>query len=188
MIDVSEYQGKIDWHKVYGAGVRHAYIKFGENFRVDSFAAANVRGARAANVNVGLYFYAHPSNSPLQEARWFLRNADPYLHDGDLPPALDLEVAEGHDWPYLNEWKATWFAAVDPAVGCRATFYSNRYFLGHMTLFPDRPIWGAAPDPAFTPPDRWSFHQYSFTGSCLGIGGHVDLDRVLKLSPPIKGV
>ncbi len=180
MIDVSSYQGKIDWHKVHDqGGVRMAYIKLGENFVVDSYALQNVRGARAADVKVGLYFYGHPSHSPAQEARWFIRTAHPLLQAGDLPPALDLEVSEGHPWPYLNDWKATWLKAVDSEVGVRAVFYSYYSFWKSMTLYADRPVWGADLDRGFVPPSSWFAHQHSFTGTVPGIGGHVDLDRVL---------
>lgn len=180
MIDVSEYQGSIDWGKVYSQGeVRKAYVKLGENFRLDEYAARNIAYARRAGVEVGVYWYAHPSNSPKQEAAWFLRNAAPYLEHGDLPPALDLEVAEGHDWAFLNEWKRTWFAAVDSYVGCRAVFYSYTSFWQKMTLFADRPVWGADLRTGFIPSVSWAFHQYSWTGTIPGINGHVDLDRVL---------
>ncbi len=178
-IDVSSYQGHISWSKVFGAGVRNAYIKWGESFTVDSFAVENLRNARSAGLDVGLYFYAHPSNSPLKEASWFLRTAGPHLLAGDLPPALDLEVAEGHDWAFLNEWKATWLAAVDAEAGCRAAFYSYYSFWQNMVLYPDRPVWGADLQAGFKPPLTWALHQYSFTGAVPGIQGHVDLDKVL---------
>lgn len=179
MIDVSSYQQRIDWGKLHDAGVRKAYVKLGENFVVDAFAAGNIREARKHGVEVGLYFFAHPSHSPVEEARWFLRNATALMQHGDLPPALDLELTEGHDWAYLNEWKRTWFGAVDTQIGCRAVFYSYYSFWQNMTLYPDRPVWGADLHPGFVPPPSWAFHQYSFTGTLPGISGHVDLDRVI---------
>lgn len=180
MIDVSSYQGAVDWAKAYDAGVRKAYVKLGENFTEDWQATRNVKECRKHGVEHGLYFYAHPSSSPTAEARWFLRVAAPLMQAGDLPPALDLEVTEGHDWAYLNEWKRTWFAAVDAEIGCRAVFYSYYSFWQQMTLYGDRPVWGADLRAGFVPPQSWFFHQYSFTGTMAGIRGHVDLDRVLR--------
>lgn len=185
MIDVSSYQDNIDWSKVYASGVRRAYIKITEGLTVtDQAASRNLKNAREAGLQVGVYHYAHPSNSTLAEAARFLRISSGALHAGDLPPALDLEVTEGHSWEYVNDWKAQWFAAVDHQIGCRAVFYSYYYFWKQMVLYPDRPVWGAwlGASPA---PTAWTFQQYSFTGTVPGISGHVDLDRLLKPECPV---
>ena len=188
-VDVSSYQGAVDWDKVYAAGVRRAYVKWGEfysgQYRLDVRALRNLGEARRIGVEVGVYFFAHPSRPPQESARWFLRSAQAQLQAGDLPPALDLEVQEGIGWPELNDWKAAWFAAVDGEVDCRCVFYSYRSFIDRMVLYPDRPVWGAAPDRGFVPPARWSIHQYSFTGRVDGISTAVDLDRFLKDVPRI---
>lgn len=188
MIDVSSYQGTPNWQKIYAAGVRKAYIKATEGSSViDSRLKWNVRDARQAGIEVGLYHFAHPANSPSVEARFFLRAAGVFIRPGDLPPALDLELQEGHDWTYLRSWKAEWFKAVDAAVGVRAVFYSYFSFWQQMNdLFKDRPIWGADLRPGFKPPETWAFHQYSFTGRVDGIAGSVDLDRVIFDPPRVK--
>jgi lysozyme len=188
MIDVSSYQGAIDWHAVKRGGVDHAYVKLTEGATlIDSHGAANVRGARAAGVHVGVYHFAHPSSSPIAEARHFLRAATGVVKAGDLVPALDLEVAEGHDVCYLNDWKAQWLHAVDDAIGVAhgTAFYSYLYFLRSMTLYPDRPVWGAAYGSAFQPPPSWHIWQYSANGRVAGIRGAVDLDRILKDMPVV---
>lgn len=180
MIDVSEYQGGIDWKKVYDAGHRRAYIKATEGVSiVDRYLRSNVDRARASGVQVGLYHYAHPSGSPVAEARAFLHAAAPYLRAGDLRPALDLEVAEGRSWVDLNEWKAQWLAAVDREIGAQAVFYSYWSFWKHMTLYRSRPVWGAYIGLLPYAPLSWAFRQWSFTGRVPGIRGHVDLDTPL---------
>lgn len=185
MIDVSAYQGIIDWRKVHQAGVRTAYVKRTEldaynGNGIDPQSARNILRARAEGVQVGVYHFAHPSNSPSVEARFFLRASNGLIQPGDPPPALDLEVTEGHSWEYLNAWKAEWFKAVDQAVGVRAVFYSYLSFWEQMRLYPDRPVWGADLREGFVPPAAWCFHQYSFTGHVDGITGQVDLDRILR--------
>ena len=191
MIDVSSYQGVIDWQKVRAAGIERAYVKWGEwwasrdAYVIDPQAERNIEGCRNHGVQVGLYFFAHPSRSPLTEARWFLRSAHEHLVDGDLPPALDLELTEGHDWSYLDKWKAQWLAAADAATGCRAVFYSYFAFWQRMTLYGNRPVWGAALSATFKPPPTWAIWQHSFTGTVPGITGHVDLDRPLWVPPAI---
>lgn len=181
MIDVSSYQGRIDWHKVKEAGHERAYIKLDEGLTlVDPDAIRNLNGARAAGVQVGVYHFAHPENAPHREAAAFLEHAHGHLISGDLRPALDLETTAGHDWAYLNDWKAQWFAAVDFRIGCRAVFYSYWYFWKQMRLFGDRPVWGAYTGlmPGL-PPASWAFRQFSFTGRVNGISGAVDLDTPL---------
>lgn len=197
MIDVSEFQARIDWPAVYADGVRRAYIKCGQwygvsaghqstGYNFDNEFVRNLGEARKAGVDVGVYWFASPGRSPLEEARWFSYRVLPLLQDGDLPPALDLETGVEHGWEYLNHWKAAWFAAVDPQIGCRAVFYSYLDFLNHMTLYADRPVWGADLRAGFQPPPTWFVHQYSFSGSVKGIAGHVDLDRFLHDVPRIS--
>ncbi len=181
MIDVSSYQGAVDWRKVFEDGHHlSAYIKATEGESVlDPRFASNVEHARAHGMRIGFYHYAHPSHSPASEARWFLRNAAGRFRAGDLRPALDLEVAEGHSWASLNEWKAQWLAVVDQHIGALSVFYSYWSFWRHMDLFPHRPVWGAYLGHMPAEPPSWAFRQWSFTGNCPGIAGHVDLDTPL---------
>lgn len=189
MIDVSAYQGYVDWDKAYrDGGVRLAGIKLTEGrFEVDPQAKRNLKNARRAGVHVFVYHYGHPSSSPRAEARHFLETARRLdaIRQGDIVPHLDLEVAEGHGLGYLNGWKAAFLAAVDDAIGVEhgTGFYSYKAFLDRMALYPDRPVWGAATSRSFRPPGRWWAHQYSFTGCVPGVRGPVDLSHRLK-SPP----
>ncbi len=190
MIDVSKYQGVIHWPKVKAAGHGRAYIKLSEGLSgidegIDPRAISNVHHARAAGVQVGLYYFAHPEHAPHRSAADFLRLADGHLLHGDLPPALDLETTAGHDWHYLNDWKAQWFAVVDAHVGRLAVFYSYWYFWKQMRLYPERPVWGAFYGRMpFRPPRSWAFRQWSSTGRVDGIGGAVDLDTALWHTVP----
>jgi lysozyme len=190
MIDVSNRQGAIDWAKVKASGVERAYLKATEGVSFhDGTLLRNTQQARQAGVQVGFYHFAHPSNSPLQEARFFLAIARNLIRAGDMPPALDLELAEGHDVAYLNGWKSQWLAAVDAAVPCdrphSTVFYSYYYFWKTMVLYPERPVWGAGYGAGFAPPPAWSIWQYSSTGHVPGINGYVDLDKPLKPLPTV---
>ncbi len=181
MIDVSNYQQTIDWHKVKRAGVERAYVKLGEDgIGIDAYAVANIHHARAARVQVGLYWFAHPGHhTPGNSAAAFLSLAHGHLLAGDLPPALDLEVEEGLSLSQLDWWKGTWFKPVDAAIRTRAVFYSFRYMLAAMTLYPDRPVWGAHPGTLTAAErERWAFWQYG-TERVPGIAGAVDLDEAL---------
>lgn len=185
MIDVSNWQGVIDWQSVKDSGVQRAYIKLGEDGEgLDKYAITNIHHARAVGITPGWYWFAHPgTHAPDESASAFLYSAHGHLLPGDLPPALDLEVTEGKSLSQLASWKGGWFKPVDAVIGTRAVFYSFRYMLNSVvgtSLYPDRPIWGAHPG-TLTDAERarWSFWQYSSNGRVPGISGNVDLDEVL---------
>lgn len=184
MIDVSAYQGRIDWRKVFDSGVRRAMIKLTEGTTYfDNLARENAVSARKAGIKVGFYHYAHPNNSPKLEANWFLSQIHKYGKNGDLPPALDLEETDGLSWEHLASWKANWFSRVDHVVHSLCIFYSYLDFYNHIkhTLNPHRPLWIA--DFTASKPieinDRWFAWQYTSIGDINGIRGHVDFSRVL---------
>jgi lysozyme len=181
MIDVSSYQGTIDWQAVKDSGVERVYIKLGEDgYGIDRHAIANIHGARAAGLTPGLYWFAHPGHhTPKESADAFAALGGDHILGGDIPPALDLEVAEGLSLSQLNKWKADWFANVDPGIGCRAVFYSFVSFIDAFTFYEDRPIWGAHPKTISAAQQaRWFLWQRG-TGPVPGIEGVVDLDTPL---------
>jgi lysozyme len=187
MIDVSSYQQAVDWSSVKRSGIERAYIKMGEDHPggIDPYAVLNLHHARAAGVQVGVYWFAHPQNTPAESSSRFLSLAHGHLLPGDLPPALDLEVDGGLSLAQLDWWKGRWFQPVDSAIGTRATFYSFRYYLNAFHFFDDRPIWGAHPG-GITDAERarWSFWQYG-EGRVPGISGLVDFDEALGTVPVI---
>lgn len=187
MIDVSPYQGFPNWQRVKAAGHTHAYLKASEGLTgtTQGWLPSTIAKAREAGVTVGLYHYAHPSNPPHREAAHFLDVAGPHWLAGDIRPALDLEVTEGHDWAYLNDWKAQWLALVDQHIGALSVFYSYWYFLKQMRLYKSRPVWGAYVGGRLPAGTDWTIWQHTFTGRVDGISGPVDLDLVLKPVPTI---
>jgi uncharacterized repeat protein (TIGR02543 family) len=105
-IDVSEWQGKIDWGAVKASGVDFAIIRagwtdwknrtgegMGAYFHPDSRFVQNVREARAAGLAVGTYIYVYSRN--IQEQEWGLANFEAYVRSNglifDLPVFLDIE-------------------------------------------------------------------------------------------------
>lgn len=190
-LDVSNYQGRINWRRVADAGYHNAAIKATEGLGfVDPFVKRNVEQARRAGVRFSLYHFAHPSESPTREAKHFLDVAlgEKLLRHGDPAPALDLEVAEGLGLHALWRWQHTWGSIVGEALGTTTVLYSYLFFLQADLYLPPkhRPIWGAAyghvPQATL---DRWHAWQYSSAGLVPGISGRVDLDLILKPLPTI---
>ena len=74
MIDVSHWQGEIDWKKVYDSGIRYAYIKISQgNSLADDRCRENIRKARAAGIRVGVYHFFTTKCSAEEQFRWFCK-------------------------------------------------------------------------------------------------------------------
>src|SRR4051812_7873589 len=93
-VDVSHYDGAIDWVKVKAASIDFAFMKATEstNF-VDPEFATNWKNSRASGVMRGAYHFFRPAIDPIQQADYFLSVMGP-SSPGDLPPSLDLEVLD----------------------------------------------------------------------------------------------
>ncbi len=143
-IDVSRFQGAIDWERVGETRVRFAFAQAsrgsGSDCTVvhnrcgaDEFYAANYRLAREAGIRVGAYHRAFADGDSRREARRDARaEAKPFiaqvgkLRRHDLLPALDVETPFGS----LNErrlrvWVRTWLRRVRRKLGERAIVYTN---------------------------------------------------------------
>ena len=114
-IDVSGWQGAVDWGAVRRSGRLFAFAKAteGQTF-VDSTFGANRVGMAGAGLTLrGYYHFARPDrNSAAAEANHFLRTVGP-LGPGEVP-VLDLEVAPG---PGIGDWAAEWLARVALGTG-----------------------------------------------------------------------
>ncbi|MFM2105861.1 MAG: hypothetical protein RL338_893 [Chloroflexota bacterium] len=199
-IDVSVWQGAIDWSQVAAAGKRFAIVRASAgSLTADTRYAANRTGARRAGIPVGAYHFANPdraANDALNEANWFLANAS--ISSGDMIPALDVEVTNGLSAAEMQAWVSTWLERVRTVTGVRPMIYTSPSFwasaLGDTRQFADAGYtvlwiahWGAS---APTVPAAnwggkgWTFWQYSSTGVVPGISGDVDLDRFRGSSLP----
>ena len=192
-IDVSHWQGGIDWSGVAYAGKSFAIMKAteGQTF-ADSKYAWNHASARAYGIRVGAYHFANPSTLPndaVLEADWFVQNMA--IKPGDLNPALDLETSGGLSTAQLQAWVNDWLNEVYAKVGMRPMIYTSpafwRSYMGNASWYAEQGytvLWIAhwnvsAPS---VPANNWAGHgwtfwQYSDCGTVLGIGGCVDLDR-----------
>jgi GH25 family lysozyme M1 (1,4-beta-N-acetylmuramidase) len=192
-IDVSKYQGRIDWRKVATSPLRFVIMRatLGNRYR-DVRYARNVAGARKHGLVVGAYHFAKPSL-----ARWDPRaEADHFLDvvsvgAGDILPVLDIEETGGLSPGQLRRWAAAWLDRVRARTGVRAMIYSGNYFwhgsMRNTSWFAERehPLWVAhwyvgAPD---VPGGGWAGRgytvwQWSATGRIAGIRGPVDRDWV----------
>jgi GH25 family lysozyme M1 (1,4-beta-N-acetylmuramidase) len=192
-IDVSHWQGTIDWQKVAASGKRFAIMKATQDTDfVDDKYAINRSRAAAAGVVTTAYHFAAPDTRPndaISEADHFVNTAK--LAAGDIVPALDLEQSGGLTTTQLTAWTKAFLDRVKSRLDVTPMVYTSpafwRKYLADTTTIADSGYkilwiahWGvSAPTVAAKNwgGQGWTFWQYSNCGNVPGISGCVDLDR-----------
>ena len=183
-IDVSSWQGPVDWEAVRRSGRLFAFAKAteGQTFVDNTFAANRVGMAASGMALRGFYHFARPDrNSAAAEADHFLRTVGP-LAAGEVA-VLDLEVAPG---PGVGDWAAEWLRLVAKATGRTPILYSYQSYLYSVptSRLTQYPLWLAAYGandgniPATLPQtdrwSRWTWWQYTSNALVPGVNGRVD--------------
>jgi GH25 family lysozyme M1 (1,4-beta-N-acetylmuramidase) len=194
-IDVSKWQGVIDWAKVKAAGIQFVYIKCTDGgSAVDPSFATNAKAARAQKIPAGAYHYSRPSApynaaEPVNEARHFIATMKAAWGDcGDIMPVLDYEETTLGTEDSIK-WIRAFVDTVKKEAAREVMLYAAIYqmvekFNGFNNQLADLPLWVAHYDRFnnnTNPPDmggwkEWTVWQYSDQGKIDGITGYVDLD------------
>ncbi|HUG31198.1 MAG TPA: glycoside hydrolase family 25 protein [Candidatus Limnocylindria bacterium] len=190
-IDISHWQGTIDWAKVKAAGKTFAIAKATEGIGwKDDAYDRNKAGAMGQGILFGAYHFARPgSNDPVKEADWFVDTMG--QERGMLIPTLDLERTGGLGPTALTDWVKAWLQRVDQRLGVKSMIYVSpsfwRTYMDNTRWFADNGysvLWVAhwnTTSPS-VPADNWggrswTFWQYTSDGVVPGISGRVDLNR-----------
>lgn len=194
-VDVSSYQGEIDWQQVYDSGVRFAVIRAGGTYYgsgelyEDDNLIKNVDGAKAAGLRVGVYFFSQAISE--DEAR---REAQYVI---SLLNGRELELPVFFDWERIgNDEARTDGVENETLTSCAAAFceeitaegykagvyvYNDTGYYGYdLARLQDYMLWGVGIGdyPYFYyAHDMW---QYSFKGSVPGIDAECDLDMLFE--------
>ena len=201
-IDVSRFQGTINWTSVKNAGITFAWAQATRGLTSpNANFTANMVNGKAAGVYMGAYHYAFPGdNSAQTEADYFWNLAGPYIKaDGKtLMPMLDMEVWTGHvGATSYTQWANQWCNAiiakaaakgvvVKPVIyisacaGCnfnsnlavRGAWIANYNGQNPQTGTP----WSTCSGCNVWGNGYWDFWQYTSSGSVAGITGNVDRD------------
>ncbi|MEM0999631.1 MAG: glycoside hydrolase family 25 protein [Bacteroidota bacterium] len=178
-IDVSHYQGKINWNKVEKAGVQFAFIKATEGKSiVDPRFARNWKQARKHNILRGAYHFYRPSVHSEEQARLFLSKVQ--VKPGDLPPVLDLEVTDGRSPAIIRKGVRNWMRIVEKETGVRPILYTMPRFADDYLgdALGEYPLWVASLRRRKPQVPRawkhWTFWQFTHHGRVKGISGDVD--------------
>jgi lysozyme len=182
-IDVSVYQGNIDWAAVKASGRDFAIARISDNLYQDTKFAQNWPAIKAAGMIRGAYQFFRPGGDPNAQADLVIQKVGA-LGPGDLPVTCDVEVADGVSAATYAANLKIWVDKVTAGTGKAPMIYTGKYFWNASVVssaFSDLPLWIAAwgpPCPDLPNPwSDWAFWQYSATGSVPGISGDVDLDK-----------
>lgn len=181
-IDVSHYQGVIDWQKVHAAGYCFAYVKATEGVMVDDYLQANVQGAQAVGMAVGAYHFlrANTSADAVREANSYLAAISSLQLE--LPPVVDVETIDATMKYDVESVARAWIDRVKAAMGRQPVIYTYPAFAQNWLAdgrLSDVPLWyafysGQPDDVAGW--SQWTFLQTTDSGRVPGIDGPVDLD------------
>ena len=190
-VDVSSFQGEIDWKKVKNSGIRFAMVRLGYrgygqagNMVVDEYARKNLEGAQKAGLEIGVYFFSQATSiDEVDDEIFFFMQI---LGDTKITMPVVL------DWEYISDTART--ANVDartltdmqkhfcetmldfgyqPMVYFNWTLADKKMYLNELE---DYPFWLALYQDRMTYPFRVEMWQYTCTGRVPGIEGDVDIN------------
>lgn len=192
-VDVSWWQQEIDWERVAADGVEFAFIRLGNRYstdgriEIDSYAEANIRGAQAAGLDVGVYFFSQAltEEEACEEAAFVIEALKGY--ELQLPVVFDWEPLSGEtsrtdnmDYSVLDDLAIAFCDAVK-AAGYKPMIYFNQYF-GYLrydlSRLTDYSFWYAGYFSSNRPNFYYNFDvwQYTSSGKVDGISGNADMN------------
>ncbi len=196
-IDVSEFQGSINWSKVKAAGKDFALIRVSDGTgHLDPDFTNNWKNAKAAGLVVGAYQFFEPAENPTSQADLLVSHLTSVGYGaGDLPPVIDVEVTGGASHATIIANVNTWLQRVMSRTGRLPSLYTSPGYWSGIGSPTPSPLpymwvanWGVSCPSLPSPWGRLRFWQYSDTGSVSGISGNVDLDEYNGSLAEMKGL
>ncbi|MFD5774994.1 lysozyme [Streptomyces fungicidicus] len=207
-IDVSHWQGAINWGSVRNSGIQFAWIKAteGNSYKDDRFNS-NYPAAYNAGVIRGAYHFARPNvSSGATQANYFVNNGGGWSRDNlTLPGVLDIEhnpygaMCYGLSTTQMRTWITDFYNTYKSRTGRDTVIYTTAGWWNTCTgnwtgMYSKSPLWVAHWTSAASPTipsgfPTWTVWQYTSTGSVGGVAGNVDRnqfngsrDRLLALA------
>jgi lysozyme len=187
-IDVSHWQGHIDWAQVKAAGISFAMLKSTEGTQyVDDYLSPNYTGAKENGIAVGLYHFCRASNvqEAIAEANFFMSVIDGFggITAFDILPALDIETINAKSTKDIVAVCHAWLHAVEQRYGYKPMIYSYPSFMdNHLgDSFSEYPLWyanyGDTVGQNRNGWEEWTFLQHTDSGRVQGIQSNVDMNE-----------
>lgn len=192
-IDVSHYQGTIDWAKVRAneaIPLQFAFIRATVGEDRDSEFKANWDGAKANGFLRGAYHYYRPDENSAKQADNFIKRVK--ISKGDLPPVLDIEkIPNKQSMDSLRSGLKRWLDKVEKHYGMKPIIYSGESFYTDFLReeFEGYKLWIA--NYSFFEDEirkEWQLWQFTDKGTLEGIEGPVDLNIYNGNMEGLKGM
>ena len=185
-IDVSKWQGKIDFEKVSEAGCEFVIIRLGYQkglhgeMVIDPYFKENIKKAKEAQLKVGVYVYTYASTieEAKEQASWAIKNLGYYK--------LDLGISyDWESWSYFNKLNLSFYNFTKVADAFldyvekhnnKGFLYSSKYYLENIWVEEKHNIWLAHYTSNTTYKGKYSIWQLCSNGKIDGINGDVDID------------
>lgn len=188
-IDVSKFQGDVDWSRVKASGISFAFSRAIDDKppgkKADPKFARNFAGMKDAGIFRGAYYFFRPKRDVVAAANLFVSIVGS-LGPGDLPPVIDVETKDGASVNTILDGIERWIDIVEAGLTRQVMIYTFTPFwrdtLGNSQRFNDHPLWIAhfTTKPQPTIPSAFpvfSIWQHSDKGKVPGVPSAVDLDR-----------
>ena len=185
-VDVSRYQGVIDWRQASASGVSFAFIKATEGGEIaDPMFWTNWQATAAAGIPRGAYHFYYFCRTGAEQANWFIQHVP--VTPGALPPVLDIEWTNSRSCPNHPDPATVRAQALDFLNIVGATYGQVPIIYTSVDFWQDNELWRISGFPfwlrsvAAHPRDvydghHWTFWQYTGTGLAPGFRGQVDLN------------
>ncbi|MBR1666959.1 MAG: glycoside hydrolase family 25 protein [Bacteroidaceae bacterium] len=183
-LDISHYQGDINWDKLRNAQIQGAPVSFvfvkatqGTNIWDENFNQ-NFYNAKKNDIVRGAYHYFSPFTSGKAQAKYFCKMVQ--LEEKDLPPVLDVEEMGNYNTTQLQREVLNWMNAVEKHYGVTPILYTGYKFKTSYLNTPDfdkYPYWIAHYYvDSLEYKGNWTFWQHTDVGKVDGIKGDVDIN------------
>ena len=191
-IDVSKWQGEIDFEKVKNAGASFVMIRVGSqsgtggDYVLDPTFKQNIENALKNDVKVGVYFYSYADSEKeaKKQANWVIKQIKDY--DISLPIVFDFESFDAFNEMELsifglNQIANTFIDTVDDA-GYNGVLYGSKNYLNAIWKYHTAPVWLAHYTDQTDYDGEYFMWQMCDDGKIDGIDGYVDIDILYKNS------
>ncbi len=185
-IDVSSWQGTIDFEKIKNAGVEFIIVRVGGTkgtngeYFLDKQFERNMKEAARYGIDVGVYFYSYADSieGAKKDAEWVIDQIKNYKVT--LPIAFDWE-----EWAYFNDYNISFFGLTNmaevflstiEASGYKGLLYSSKLYLEKVWLETDYDIWLAHYTEQTNYEGNYKIWQLCDNGKIDGIEGTVDIN------------
>lgn len=186
-VDVSRYQGHIDFERLYDQDVHFAFIKAteGKDY-VDPKFMVNYGNVKNSNLSYGFYHFYRFEYSGYDQAQNFINNVD--KDDKALPPVLDLEyygkyIDDPMDVDTLKDDLSDFLTSLENYYGKKPIIYCNYYIYRDYIQgnFDEYDLWYrkiSEEEPIIDGIRDWTFWQFSENGQLQGYGGDLASDYI----------